>query len=328
MVAPEIRSDLEKKTQLRGATRRYGGMSFPRRIVPGRTYLVTRRCTQRQFLLRPDASINQAFLYCLAYASLQTNVGVVAFLAEANHYHAVVVDRDGRLPQFLECFHKLLAKAGNAIRGRWENFFSNDQTSVVELIDPEDVFARIVYTLSNPVKDHLVEKAHHWPGASSRQANLSGTAIEVSRPRHFFRKEGAMPKNLVFCCICPPGFEDTSPADLRERLRGELARVEDEAAAERRTSGRRILGRKAVLAQRPTARPVSSEPRRNLDPRVAAKSKWPRIEALMRLKEFRAAYRAARDQWLAGKAVVFPEGTWWLRLFAAVPCEPLVVCSP
>ncbi len=30
-------------------------MTWPRRIVPGTTYLLTRRCTQRRFMLVPDA---------------------------------------------------------------------------------------------------------------------------------------------------------------------------------------------------------------------------------------------------------------------------------
>jgi hypothetical protein len=29
-------------------------MSFPRQVIAGSYYLITRRCTQRQFLLRPD----------------------------------------------------------------------------------------------------------------------------------------------------------------------------------------------------------------------------------------------------------------------------------
>jgi hypothetical protein len=35
-------------------------MSLPRQVLPGQFYLVTRRCTQRQFLLWPDAATNVA----------------------------------------------------------------------------------------------------------------------------------------------------------------------------------------------------------------------------------------------------------------------------
>lgn len=296
-------------------------MSSPRRIVAGRIYLITRRCTQRQFLLRPEPQINNAFLYCLAFAATRTNTAVIAFLAEANHYHAVIQDRDGVLPIFLECFHKLLAKCGNAIRGRWENFWSNAQTSVVELVDSEDVFAKLIYTLSNPVKDRLVEKVHHWPGASSLAANLRGKVLDCKRPHHFFRRDGAMPKRLTLECVRPPGFETLTDQELRERLAAELVQIEDKVREELRRLGRRILGRKAVMAQRPTERPTSQEPRRRLDPRVAARNPAARAQALLSLKEFRALYRCARERWLAGETVFFPHGTWWLMRFAAVPCE-------
>ena len=49
-------------------------MSLPRQVIPGRFYMITRRCTQRQFLLRPDEQTNNAFLYCLAEAAQRCDV--------------------------------------------------------------------------------------------------------------------------------------------------------------------------------------------------------------------------------------------------------------
>ncbi|HEY0713449.1 MAG TPA: hypothetical protein VGF45_12300 [Polyangia bacterium] len=295
-------------------------MSFPRQVLAGTTYLVTRRCTQRQFLLRPDRDTNNAFVYCLAYAALKAQVDVIAFVANANHYHAVVVDKHGTIPKFLEIFHKLLAKHQNALRGRWENLWSTEQTSLVELVGPEDIFAKVIYTLTNPVKDHLVERAHHWPGASSLDATTHGKTFTARRPLKFFRNNGEMPEQLELRCVRPPGFESLSPVNYHERIQHAVSEVEGSAAAERRISGRRILGRRAVLDQNPTDRPQSKEPRRQLDPRVGARERWPRIEALQRLKIFRAAYAAARDAWLGDPKTIFPPGTWWLRRFAAVAC--------
>lgn len=67
------------------------------------------------------------------------------------------------------------------------------------------------------------------------------------------------------------------------------------------------------------ARPTTHEPRRNLRPQLAARSRWARFEAIARNREFLAAYREARADWLAGLAAVFPSGTYWLRHFAQVP---------
>ena len=84
----------------------------------------------------------------------------------SNHYHAVIYDRAGRYPEFIEHFHKLLARSQNALRGRWENFWAAEDPCIVRLVDPADVIAKLVYAATNPVKDHLVERIHHWPGVN------------------------------------------------------------------------------------------------------------------------------------------------------------------
>ena len=298
----------------------HGAMSFPRMVIPGCTYLVTRRCTQRQFLLRPDRATNQAFNYCLAYAARCTGVEVVGFIASSNHYHAVLIEVDGRIPAFLECFHKLLAKHQNVLRKRTENFWSSEQTSLVELVGSADVFAKLIYTLTNAVKDQLVERTHHWPGATSEAAIRRGKPIHTRRPRHFFDAAGEMPEELVLRCVRPPGWEEFSEDDFRRAVAEAIKKVEDNAAQERALKGRRVMGRKAILAQSPTDRPRKQKSRSDINPRVASSDKWPRIEAILRLKAFRAAYAEARQKWQAGMDAIFPVGTWWLRMFAAVPC--------
>ena len=70
-----------------------------------------------------------------------------------------------------------------------------------------------------------------------------------------------------------------------------------------------------------TARPKPGEPRRKLSPRIAARDKWKRIEALGRLVEFLRAYRIAWKARHAGKLdAVFPRGTYLLRVLHGVPC--------
>jgi hypothetical protein len=52
-------------------------MTQPREVLSGQFYLLTRRCTQRQFLLRPDPETNNAFPYCLAVAAEKYKIGVL-----------------------------------------------------------------------------------------------------------------------------------------------------------------------------------------------------------------------------------------------------------
>ena len=284
--------------------------------------MVTRRCSERRFFMRPDAETNNAFLYCLGYAANRTAVDVLFFMACSNHYHAGIVDREGRLPEFLECFHKLFAKHQNVKLGRWESFWAPEQTSVVELVEPGDVLAKATYALSNPVKDNLVARADEWPGASSLKFHPAGAAIVASRPLLYFRPDGPMPPTVSFTLAPLPGFEHMAQGTFADLLLAEVQKVESGTAARRKENGTPVLGRAGVLKQRPEDRPKSFEPRRALSPRVACRNTWRRIEALTRNKEFQVAYMAARDLFLAGLDVVFPAGCYWLRRFVGVRCEP------
>jgi len=301
---------------------------MPRRIVAGGVYMITRRCTQRQFLLRPDRDTTNAFIYCLTLAAQRTEMRVLAFLAHSNHHHTIVVDTYGRMPEFLETFHKLVAKHQNALRGRWENFWASEATSVVELSSAEDILAKMTYVLTNPVKDGLIERADQWPGATSVGASLNERPISARRPSRFFRKDGDLPEAVTLEIDRPPGFDHLAPAEWRATLADRISSAETAARHERLAEGRRIMGRAEVLKQRPKDRPRSWEARRQLGPRVASVNKWARLEAIQRNKTFLAAYRAARDLWKAGVTAVFPTGTYWLRRFAGVPVEEVAAPAP
>jgi putative transposase len=305
-------------------------MSLPRAIVPGRAYLVTRRCSERRFFMRPDRETNNAFVYCLGLAASKAKVVIVCVGTTSNHYHAVVVDGRGRLPEFLEHFHKLLAKHQNALRGRWEAFWASEQTSVVELVKSEDVLAKMVYAIANPVASHLVEKVHHWPGVGSLTAIEQDLPLVASKPSRFFDPDnGDLPDVVQLHFRRAPGFERLSHDGYAGLLREQVAHAEAKAAAERREKGINLVGRQAVLRQRWADRPGTREPRRGLSPRVACRNKWARIEALQRNKVFLDHYRGARADHLAGRVALFPPGTWWLCRYAGLKCaEPGATAPP
>lgn len=285
--------------------------------------MITRRCSQRQFLLRPDAATNNAFLYCLAVAAQRARVWVLFAAAQSNHHHTGIFDPLGTYPDFIEHFHKLLAKCMNVLRGRWENFWSPEQTSVLRLIDPADVLDKMVYALTNPVKDNLVAKVTQWPGINSLDAIMAGESVTAVRPDFFFRKDGTMPASVTLTFRRPPEFAEMRSDEFAGMLRDRVEAVEVDAEARRRATGGRVLGRQAILDQDWWDSPCSQAPRRELSPRVAAKNKWSHIEALQRNKQFADTYKLAFEAYRKGsKDVLFPAGTFWLRRFAAAPCEP------
>jgi hypothetical protein len=295
-------------------------MTLPRPVVPERFVFITRRTTQRQFLLRPDEDTNNAFTYLIGEAAQRLGMDVVLPQLMSNHHHTTLYDAAGRHVEFMAHFHKFVAKSQNALRGRWENLWSSEEPCVIEVLTREDLLEKLVYTATNPVKDHLVEKVHHWPGPKFVDALLNGKTLRAHRPKHFFREDGPMPDEIELKLGLPDHFERKE--EFLAELRRRIAEVEDACARERRATGRRIVGRRGVKRQSWRESPTSREPRRVLRPRVIARSKWLRIALLLRNKEWQAEYREARRRWLAGEEYAFPYGTYWLRRFANVRVKP------
>lgn len=300
---------------------RAGAMSRPRPVFPNQSNFITRRCTQRQFILRPDEETNNAFVYCLAEAAQRFGISVVLAQMMSSHHHALVEDPNGHDVEFREHFHKMMARCQNAYRGRWENLWASEEPCVVEVPRTyEDLMNKLLYIATNPVKDGLVERVHHWPGPNFVAALLTGKPMKAQRPAHFFRENGVMPLEVELKLELPDYIEDKAAfvAELRRRITA----VEEDAIRDRQRTGRGIVGRRRILRTPWYETPITREPRRGLRPRVAGKNTWQRIMTLQRNKEWQLEYRRARSTWLAGFAAEFPYGTYWLRRFAGVVVKP------
>lgn len=291
-------------------------MTVPRRVVPGAIYLVTRRCAQRQFLLKPSPLANDVFLYLLALAAQRFEILVHAFCVMSNHYHLVVTDPKARLPAFHQLLDALVARALNAALGRCESFWAPNSYSAVTLVSPEDIADKTAYVLANPVAAGLVRSGRLWPGLWSAPEAIGGEPLDVRRPGHFFDPAGSLPEKLTLQLTPPPGF--ASAEVFREQLSACLVQREAQAA---RDVGGSFLGVAGVLRQKASGRPSRGEARGRLSPRIAAHDKWKRFEALGRLMDFLRSYRSAWQARCDGDAAVFPYGTYLLRVVHGVPCE-------
>jgi REP element-mobilizing transposase RayT len=292
----------------------------PRRVLPGTIWFVTRRCSERRSFLRPSPAVNQILLYVLAAKAQSYGIVVHAFCALSNHIHLVFTDAQGRLPDFMRDFDSLVARAVNASIGHFEGFWADEASySAVEPVAPSDVLAKIAYVLANPVAAALVRRGAEWPGLWSAPERIGGERFNVQKPKKFFSPTGPLPAAAELALAVPPGF--ASAEDFRTQLVAELRRLEEEAIREHAAQGRRFLGVARVLMQNPFARPASRAPRFGLDPRLAARDKWKRIEGLLRLKDWDEAYREALERWRAGfRDVVFPPGTWLMRVLHGARC--------
>src|SRR5258708_2064576 len=220
----------------------------PRRIVAGETYLITRRCYQRTFRLRPCAQTNRIFLYCVAFAAERTGVVVHAACVMSNHHHMVVTDRHGVLPNFLRELHRLTAKAMNASPGQWENLWAAEPCNVVRLVTDEDIEDKIANVAANPVAAGMVKQPDQCPGLL-----LWGQSSQrVLRPDAYFRedKDGRCPPDLTLR-IERPALRDgpaTGMREWKERVTRCVALKVAAAHQALREAGREFLGRAAGLA--------------------------------------------------------------------------------
>src|SRR5262249_62395864 len=97
--------------------------------------------------------------------------------------------------------------------------------------------------------------------------------------------------------------------------------------------GRRFRGAEQASRVSPEARATSAEPTLERNPTFAVGrhqgDAWQR--AVSAVRAFRAAYRAALEQWRHGvRSAAFPAGTWWMRVFhgAIVPHVATATAGP
>jgi len=297
-------------------------VTAPRQIFPGATYLVTRRCAQRQFLLRPSTLTNRIVEYCFAVAAEQTGVVLHVACVLSNHYHAVVSDPFGCLPEFLERLHRLIAKAQNASLGRWENLWSSDKPSVVRLCTDDDIVQKMAYTLANPTTAGLVRSPHEWPGLITRRL---GESRPVEMPDVFFDDDGDLPHEVTLEFVRPDVFPELDTASVNRLLFEAVAGYVRRARDRMRAAGKPFLGAKGILRLAFSAMPRTPAPRRNPNPHLACRSTYIRVRALTQLRQFRQRYREAWLAWRSGRRNVrFPAGTYALRVRHGAACEPFV----
>lgn len=292
-------------------------MSHARPIKPQATYLVTRRTERRHCLLRPDDILTRFILFALAVSAYRYAMQIHAFCAMSTHIHYVITDPEGRLPRFLELFHRLVALGVKIIR-KWDGaVWDSSQTSVVELTTRDAIVAKIAYTLANPVAAGLVDSASAWTGAKTTIADIGSGKILTERPNIYFSKKNPKWKShVVLPIVLPPSIAKENAEAFLDAIAEEVDRIESNARREHVKRG--FLGMKKVLRVSPESRITSRELACQRNPTFATgkNNKHAAQKATESLLQFRRAYRRALHAWRAGnRGVEFPAGTYAMRVF-------------
>ncbi len=288
-------------------------------MLPGVTYLFTRRCSERRFFLRPSAQVNEIFLYCLGLAAQVHHIQLHAFCAMSNHYHLVLTDPEARLPAFAQLLNAMVARAMNVVLERWDHFWAPRSYSAVRLLGEWEYVEKAAYVLCNPVNAGLVPLGRMWPGAWSAPERVGGAPYEARKPEVFFDPYGLLPEQVEVRLVPPPGYGAEEFRGVLSRLTGS---VEREKVARMRQEGQRFAGVRRVLTLDPETSSLSVEERRATAPLFASHDKWKREEMSRQqetfLEEHEEAFRAYQD---GDHRLVFPAGTYWMRVILNARCR-------
>jgi len=197
---------------------------------------------------------------------------------------------------------------------------------------------KIAYTLANPVAAGLVEHAEEWAGAKVCASDIGCGEMRAARPASFFSaKSKRWPAQAAVEVSLPPGISAEEADGFRRRLAAELARREavahGKAKAEEEEAEEVDLEEMAAAPARERAVEISPQDRaKSVRPKVGRKptfaigrngSKDLRCRVVDALRAFRTLYRAALEQWRKkARDVVFPAGTWWMRVFHKASVGP------
>ena len=269
----------------------------------------------------------QIFWYCLGIAAAEFNVTIHAAILMSTHPHISATDNDGNMPDFRRRFHRLLAMCTKSFLDWPEEVFNKSQAGEHELLTPKAMVRNLAYLITNAVKAGAVRYAKDWPGAKTLVRDIGRRVVRTPRPPFYLD-----PKNVQW-----PEYSEV-PLEMPEELieaYGSLEKAQDaileevkemerEALRESKELGRPFLGARRVLRTKHTAQATSREEFGCLNPQFAAGGDAEAAKAaIRRIRAFNAAYDEALARWTKGERdVIFPHGTWWMRVHHGVRCHP------
>lgn len=291
-------------------------MSNPRCILPMATKFITRRTTQRFFLLSPDRKrvIWTVYWYVTALLAAELGIEVHAVQMLSNHMHEVLTDTRGEISRFLQQRNRLFANTLKVFLGWREEVFARGGVSCVELYGPDSILEKIAYTLVNAVAAGLAESPEDWPGVTLAATDIGTRTIRAERPDIYFAPGNKRwPEFAEITITVPRALEAAFGLEsARERIVATVEQAVIEARKLARDAGRILKSVEEIFATKHTTKASSFEKPGKRNPTFAAAGNPEQaMRALHERRSFLAAYRAAMNQARERvPGVLFPRGTW------------------
>lgn len=324
------RKELEGKRNARALEREHEEVHRlrvrARPCFPGTRYKLTRRCSEQRYFMVPDDKVeklNEFIGYALAHCLEKFDLDLYCAVFMSNHYHLDVFDPHGDMPAFKQLFNSLVARGVNALRGRFEGFWTRDAGCDTAAIDGHDTVNDLVYTLTNPVSAGLVRNGGRWPGFTTYGWRFGETRT-FRRPKWFFRQgESDLPETVTLTLRRPPVYMELGDDELFDKMMVRVKRRERAAQRLMKRRNRRFAGEAKVAKFQWNKHPKKREERFRITPMVARSEDVAGVvRTIQRIKAWRNVYGEAYVRQLRGEQPVFPHGTYWMRRFMNVPVAP------
>ncbi len=228
---------------------------------------VTCRTIQGRYLFRPGPDFNDRFLGILGRVQKRYQMLICGICVLSSHFHLLLLVDDARqLSRFMRDLKSKLAIEVNRLTGWKGTVFERRYDSAVVTNEEAAQIERLLYILSNSVKEGLVDRPQDWPGVHCVNALLDGepmTGHWFDRSREYAaRNQGQKFDRLRYASketveASPiPCWAHLSPEAYRARIQALVDMVIAEAALERSRAGRPVEGVESILARAPLHRPA------------------------------------------------------------------------
>lgn len=156
----------------------------PRDFIPGATYHVFSRGSNRQAIFRFDSDRTE-FLMCLDRVVERFSLRCVAYCLMPNHYHLVLETSDGALSDALKALNGRYSIRFNRRYRRDAHLFKNRFGAVLQETEDQLLWT-LRYAVRNPVESGLCSEPDEWPWSSYR------ACAGIDRAPAFLDLEGAL----------------------------------------------------------------------------------------------------------------------------------------
>jgi len=275
--------------------------------------MVTCRVLLRRYLFKPDRAVTNAFKYLFGEYARQHGIQIFAVCVMSTHYHLVVLDARGVLPDFLRDVNRSVANVVKA-RYRTNGAVFQQEPSKVKLHGAKAIVDKIAYVLANPVAAGAVRDPREWPGMRTRLSDLGRSVVRGTRPEHYFGRRKTMRPEASFGVEMPAKLLEAYGAEgAVEELTAALEEKVAEAQAEIRRKGWTYLGAKRAMSVSPFKQAVAYEVfgSRNPDLSTYGLSSEDAANVKREYITFHRAYQDCRERMIRGETeVLWPPGTW------------------